>query len=148
MPIHIYWYIPEHVVYVEMTGDIDEALFKRFVANPFGDREPPTRYHSITDARRAKSMPTMKVMTKADMLPALDWVFFVTDRSNPLGQFIASVAMQVLRVRFRFIDKPEDAHTILRHVDPALRDVTFPTDTTGLPLIRVMDSQTEDTPTS
>lgn len=141
MPIHLRWYVPNHVLLIEMSGIVNEALYKSFMSNPLDENLPPNQIHVIVDARRVETMPPLKTLSQTKMPTNTDWVFFVNNKDEPVGRFIASLVMQILRMRFRFVTSPEDTHDILRHVDPALRDVNFPTDTSALPILRTLDEQ-------
>ncbi|MEL6406071.1 MAG: hypothetical protein AAFR81_17000 [Chloroflexota bacterium] len=121
LPIEIRWYIPEKVILIEM---IDTVTVKEF--NQIFEERVEGTFHVIVYTDRIAEAPPMRVLTEKREASKTEWVIFVSENVNPLGRFLVSTAVAILRQKFRFVPSFEAANRELQRIDETLSTSDLP----------------------
>ncbi|MEM9953441.1 MAG: hypothetical protein AAF846_17670 [Chloroflexota bacterium] len=147
MPINMYWYIPDKIILIDMQGTVTENEFATMMTESLANQDNSYPVHSIVNTsnldKHPEAVPSMKFMSK--YMPKTtqpQWVMFTSSADGRLGKFIATVTMQILRQRFRFVDSLEEAIETLAQLDPELPKLPPIDAIESLDFISKIDDQT------
>ncbi len=125
MPYEITWYIPNHLIMDRLYGKvtIDEVGETSRILAEMLKRDQPLPYiHMIVDVSDMIGIPEdmnlerVKVAMEHMSSPTLGWTLLIT--TSTVARFIATIAVQVMRQRYRAFATVEEAVAFLAGQDP------------------------------
>jgi hypothetical protein len=124
MAYEVHWLYPSRVVLVRFSGIVTaDELEAQAVATRGLVLEGTPPVHIIVDTlsmdKMAFSLMELR-RASAHRLEEIGWTVLI--RHNPIVQFFASIALQVLHMPLTFADTQPQAIAFLRERDPTLRD--------------------------
>ncbi|GEM_PF-1871847 len=126
MPFDYRWHIKGRVLLVMGSGDLSLQAFQQLASTEFPDQIITEKLHVILFSDEIKSAPPMQQLAKLNVPENRGWIVFVSEDNNPIGRFIASVAVQLLNLDMRIKPTLEDAQALLKRADVSLAEYDFP----------------------
>ena len=127
MPFTISWYMPDRIIYVELSGTVTAADVQAFIAQMY-DMVASSKLpvHSITDTHRVvkiESIPAVfKTAQAAPMHQNAGWSIMVGS-INPFVNFAADFVSSIMHSRYRRFDTMQQALDFVQERDETLTDV-------------------------
>lgn len=123
MPYRIDWLIKDHIILIEMIGDVTlEDLHHMTLESQGYVERGAAHVHAVVDQRQVSSLPSDMRQVIATVrqvrVPPTGISVMVMPRIQPLFKFIASVLMQVVSLDYRFANTFEEALIVLSRIDP------------------------------
>src|SRR5262245_10913210 len=127
MPFTISWYMPERIIYVELSGILTASDVQGFIAQMY-EMVASSKFqvHSITDTHqivKIKSIPEVfKTVQAAPMHQNAGWSIMVGS-INPFVNFVADFVSSIMHSRYRRFDRMQQAIDFIKERDETLTDV-------------------------
>lgn len=126
MAVESKWLIANAVILQRVEGgmDVDALRYASKTIIDMVDQSKRPLVHHILDLRQCRTMPlNVRVMSKnlfePFRHPHFGWSVIITDHDK-VTMSVLSMALQINKIRFRFVSKPEQAVTLLQKQDAAL----------------------------
>ncbi len=129
MPYEVTWYLPGLVILDRVYGKAtmqDVVETSQLLAEMLKRDEPLPYIHLIVDVSDLETLPVELNLSRiTDAMqhmssPTLGWTLMVT--TNPFARFLATVATQVMRQRFRSFTSIDEALSFLGGQDHHVRE--------------------------
>lgn len=128
MPIKIYWYVKDKIVLLDMIDKVTEYEYATMIHTSPANQDHGYPIHTISTTenlqQHPEAMPSIKFLSK--QMPESQqpqWILLIPSANSSVGKFMVSVFMQILRLRFRFVDSVDDAIQTLQRIDPTLPEL-------------------------
>lgn len=123
MPCEFRWYIPNRVLYQRMYGEITLEELRGFNVESLQYVEQgQAPVHTLVDMREVTKYPMNLREISSQLLndpgPKLGWVMVITN--NPVLRFLASVVVQVAKVRTGVFPSIDEALAFVAKRDETL----------------------------
>ena len=126
MAVESKWLVGNAVILqrVESGMDIDDLRYTSKTIIDMVEQSKRPLVHHILDLRQCRKMPlNVRVMSKNLFAPLrhphFGWAIIVADHDK-VTMSVLSMALQINKIRFRFVSKPEEAVAFLQKQDAAL----------------------------
>ncbi len=122
MPFKSAWYVEGQVIYTRVWGAItSEELHANIldVQQHYYEQSTQLFVHQLVDNRAVSQQLSGRDMVSAmpkTPHPRAGWSLII-GQVHPVARFLSDVAMQVIRLRFRFYKTPEEAIAFLKEAD-------------------------------
>lgn len=126
MPVGLAWLVEGHLILAKGWYALKSEELADFDARVLAmlEKTPRPLVHGIHDYSEAQAMPPMKdlVQLKSGRHPRIGWVI-VVGLDDRMMKFFVSIALQIFRVRVRFMDSVQEGLDFLQDVDSTLPDL-------------------------
>lgn len=128
MPFKVSWYIPDHILYTRMWGQVshDDLTEMNHLLNQHLDESSQQMVYQITDDSEVQgispSLADMKQSITVLTHPRLRWVLVVGE-VNLFINFMVSTLMHLFRVRYRRMKTLDEALKFVVEQNPALAEL-------------------------
>ena len=148
MPIKMYWYIKDKVIFMEMISVVSEEEYAMMICTSPANQPNAPLVHTILSGEKLTSahdsMPSMKFMgSQKPENGNNSWVLFIQHQNSSVGKFIVSVTMQLIKMKFRFVSSWQEAIDTLAKVDSTLPSMTIPASVEDLEVLDYIDLSPE-----
>ncbi len=126
MPVGLAWLVEGHLILAKGWYALKSEELADFDARVLAmlTQSQKPLVHGIHDYSEAQAMPPIKdlIQIKSGQHPKIGWVI-VVGLHDRMMKFFVSIALQIFRVRVRFMDSVQEGLDFLQDVDSTLPDL-------------------------
>lgn len=121
MPYIISWHTHNHIMLVQLIGDVSEDDLTTMTNETFKMVEQSdNRVHAIVDQSAVTTLPkSLKALSSSMPRNRSDnqgLTVLIVPSMNRVGKFLSSMALQLIGLEYRIVDSIEEAESLLKTI--------------------------------